>query len=658
MFRSFARACCLACILAHALVGAAVAQSSEPAMGNSPATRPMLTKVDPPGWFANFTAPMLLVRGEHLAGTRFELSDPELHLAKTEISANGEWAQLWLAASPSLPETIRITAVGSAGSATASFTFAARRASSEGFAGFSSRDVLYLLMPDRFADGDAGNDVPGVTDAALRARRHAEELAKPRGWHGGDLQGVMDHLDYLQSLGVTALWMTPIVQNGEPDSYHGYGATDLYAVDGHFGTLADMRRLADALHRRHMKLVLDTVPNHVGPAHPWVKDEPMPDWFHGTAERHIETSGDFKPLVDPHSAARDRVASLDGWFANVLPDMNQGNPAVARYLIQNALWWIEQTGADGLRIDTFPYVQRSFWHEFHAQIGAVYPRVTTVGEVFNPDAAVVSSFAGGVVRAGSAMNSDAGIDTGLSTPFDFPTYFALRSVFAGSEPMTLLADVLREDALYPHPERLVPFLGNHDTKRFLSDKSATPARLREAFAVLLTMRGMPQIYSGDEIAMQGGDDPDNRRDFPGGFAAATHDAFTRAGRTPEEQEMFAWVQGLIAARKAHVALQTGEEQMLQLPQADRADSLVYVRGAKLGEGCSSSAGERVLVAVNRGDRPLALHISLAGTALAGCGKVQEVRLAAEAAGAAGMQADGTLLLTLAPASTLVAEVNR
>jgi glycosidase len=336
---------------------------------------------------------------------------------------------------------------------------------------------MYLIMTDRFADGDTSND------------NSPAERAKPRGWHGGDLRGITEHLDYLQSLGITTVWITPVYQNKGPESYHGYGATDMYAVDEHFGTLDDLKTLAASLHQRGMKLVLDMVPNHVGPTHPWVNDSPEPDWFHGTQANHSAAQGEFKPLVDPHSAWRDRRDITEGWFAGILPDMNQENPAVAQYLTQNAVWWTEEAGLDGIRLDTFPYVGRQFWHGFDEELHTLYPRLTTVGEVFNPDPTITSAFAGGAARTGL----DLAIDTGLDTPFDFPSYFALRDVFLNDAPMSRLADVLRFDALYPHPERLVPFLGNHDVTRFMSQPGATLQRLNLAFTVLTTMRGMPHL---------------------------------------------------------------------------------------------------------------------------------------------------------------------
>jgi glycosidase len=472
---------------------------------------------------------------------------------------------------------------------------------------------MYLIMTDRFADGDLRNDgIEARSDES--STDAAAERAKPRGWHGGDLRGIEQHLDYIQNTGFTSVWFTPVYANEhEPDSYHGYGATDMYAVDPHYGTIADLQSLAAALHRRHMKLVLDTVPNHVGPQHPWVNDEPDPHWLHGTKPDHHKAIGDFRPLIDPHAPWRDQRDVLQGWFADVLPDLNQENPATAQYLIQNAIWWIEKTGADGLRIDTFPYVGRAFWHDFHAQIHALYPKLTTVGEVFNCDPTITSSYAGGVTRTG--------VDTGLDTPFDFPSYCALRDVFLKDAPMTRLTDAWRLDALFPHPERLVAFLGNHDTSRFASADGATQEKMRLAFAILLTMRGMPQVYSGDEFAMPGGDDPDNRHDFPGGWPDASQNAFT--SRDPKQEAMHEWVLQLLQLRSHQPALRTGDMQVLTTDK----DVLAYVRSVPAGS--HTEGNSKILVVVNRSSLPATLHIEVAGTAIDGA--TQSVTLLGEGA---------------------------
>lgn len=581
---------------------------------------PRIDKIDPPNWWANMPAPMLLVQGEGLNHAQFKLDGNGVALERTQASENGHWAFLWLETQSAAPQTLWITASNAQGRARCAYALAQRRDNASDHRGFSSADVMYLIMTDRFADGDRHNDLPG------------DDRAAPRGWHGGDLAGIEQHLDYLKKLGVDTVWTTPVASNaGMPDSYHGYAATDLYAVDPHFGTLADYQRLSAALHARGMKLVIDLVPNHIGVASPWVTDPPAPDWLHGTLAHHHLVQGNFDELVDPHAAPRAWRNITNGWFTDAMPDLNQENPLVERYLIQNALWWVETANLDGIRLDTFPYVSRAFWHNYHAALHSVFPHLTTVGEVFNGNAEITSFFAGGVAHQG--------IDTGLYTPFDFPMYFALRDVLAHDKPMTELDRVLRQDALYPHPERLIPFIGNHDTTRFLTEDGGSVPRLKLALGLLATLRGMPQIYSGDEIGMTGGKDPDNRHDFPGGFAGDAHDAFTRAGRTPTEQTVFAWTSGMLALRNSHHALQTGLQQDLF---AD-ADAFAFVRTLD-EDGCApghaaGAADERMLIVVNKSASSKHLDLAVEDTALAGC---TEFKAEAPALGNAATLSGGKL----------------
>jgi glycosidase len=565
-----------------------------------------ITKIDPPNWYATLPKPMLLLRGEGFSGATFSLSDSNLKIERTETSENGHWTQLWLSASPNAPETVQVRARRGTAHTERPYRFEQRRAAGDGTAGFSASDVMYLILTDRFADGDLSNDGPLAHDQASSSAALAER-ARPRGWHGGDLRGIEQHLDYLQQAGATAVWPTPVYQNHSPEAYHGYHATDYYAVDEHYGSMADLQSLARDLHARGMKLVLDTVPNHVGPLHPWVKDEPAPDWFHGTLASHVAGESNFDALINPHAPDRDRDATLHGWFVDQLPDMNTDSPGVAQYLLQNAIWWIEQTGADGLRFDTFPYVDRPFWHKYMSKLKALYPNMTEVGEISNGDPEITSSFADGVTRAG--------VDTGLYTPFDFPLFYAARDVFGKGAPFSRIARILESDELYPHPERLVPFLGNHDNAR-LATVVSDVSQARLAFAFLMTTRGMPQIYVGDENSMQGGDDPDNRRDFPGGFPGATVDAFTPAGRTPEQGGMFDWVRQLAALRSRNTALACGAEQILQTTP----NSMVYARYGS--SGCSGkktpgSDPRPMIVVLERGSLT-PLQIDLHATAVAGC----------------------------------------
>ena len=572
--------------------------------------KPVITKIDPPNWFTQLPDSLLLVHGEQLENTTFAVRDTDASITQATISPNGHWAFLTFVTRAAQPGKIEIVATNSKGSTVAPYVLSARRSEAEQPKGFSSADVMYLIMPDRFADGDAAND-------DLKDFRAPDDRSAGFAYHGGDLRGIEDHLDYLKQMGVTTIWTTPLYDNSAGQSgqtYHGYSATDMYAVDPHFGTMEDYRALVVAAHARGMKVVLDTVPNHVGPAHPWAKDQPMPMWLHGTPASHIKVDDDFKSITDAAAAPARRRVLLDGWFADMLPDLNQDNPYVAQYLVQNAIWWIESAGLDGLRIDTFPYVPRSFWHDYNGELHALYPHMTEVGEVFNGDAHVTSFFAGGRANAGS----DGSVDTLLDTPFDYPMFFALRGALTHRKPMTAIADVLREDGLYPHPERLVIFLGNHDTKRFLSEDGASPEALRVGFGLLATLRGMPQLYYGDEIGMKGGSsDPDNRKDFPGGFPKDKKDAFTDAGRSVDQEAMHHWVESLMKLREQTPVLQSGQLQVLL---ADK-DSLAFVRDEDAGKSCAAvPAAARYFVVANNSPKPQGIAVPIASSALNGCTK--------------------------------------
>jgi glycosidase len=567
---------------------------------------PAVTKVEPPSWWVGLTPEvLLLLSGHDLEATHVACNLPTLRVSRTQSTAGGKYLFVWLkiaADAKSGTAVCRITAPK--GTASFELPLAARTPTLGRFHGLSPDDVMYLIMPDRFANGDPTNDEPAEAPGS-------HDRAKQRAYHGGDLRGIQNHLPYLKDLGVTALWLTPIVKNGAPQDYHGYGALDLYAVDPHLGALKDYQDLVAAAHKQGMKIFFDAVPNHVGPKHPWVANPPLPDWFHGTLQHHIDSFSPLKGsfygktggqpiandplevLVDPHAPLRMKRNLTDGWFFGILPDMNTENPIVEQYLLQNSIWWTETSGLDGFRVDTFPYVGRKFWANWHAGLHRLYPYLTTVGEVFHPDPSVTSFFVGGTKRYD-------GIDSGLSTVFDFPLFFTLRDVLLRGAPVGRIADVLRHDAFYVHPEMLVPFFANHDVPRFASAEGSSPAKLKLVFGLTLTLRGTPEIYYGDEIGMPGGGDPDNRRDFPGGWIGDTNDAFVESGRTREQQEVFSYVQSLLRIRREHAALRTGRLWHL----ASDESAYVFFR---------ESEEERVVVAFNNADRARELRVSLEDT---------------------------------------------
>jgi glycosidase len=573
-------------------------QSSAVAEQDPAARKPEVHKIEPPNWWVNYTPTLtLLLTGENLSGARVESPNKGLAVLGAEASANEHYLFVHLQLSSHLrAETISLRLNTSSGSTTVPLPLLARADSPGRFEGFSRDDVIYLIMPDRFADGDPSNDQPFY------------DLSKPMAYHGGDLRGIREHLGYLHDLGVTTLWLTPVWKNTDSD-YHGYHVVDFYALDDHMGSMAEYQALVADAHRMGMKVLIDYVVNHTGPRHPWANDPPTPTWFHGTPAHHLEPAYTFNGLVDPHASPREYLNTLDGWFAGRLPDLNPDDPALADYLAQNAMWWTEIAQLDGFRLDTFPYSTRQFWSGWHERLRLVYPQfdypqVMDIGEVSDRDPTITSFFEGG-------RKQFDGIDSGVATVFDFPLRDALHDVVINGAPMQRIVDVLRQDELYPHPESLVTFIGNHDQKRFVSEKDSNPAKLKAAFGLLLTLRGIPQIYSGDEIAMPGGADPDNRHDFPGGFPGDPRNSFTASGRTPEEQDVFAYVQSLLALRKNHPALRTGKQWHIAW------DDTYYAFLRELPE-------EKLLVVYNNAPKTVALNIPVENTPLETAHQLQTV----------------------------------
>ena len=597
---------CLYLVCLLAAFAAPVGRGSLLAQETSNLNAPVVKKVEPPSWWVGLTPEvMLLLSGKNLQATHASCNLPEVIVGRTQSTADGNYLFLWLKLAPELRSGTAVCRITTPNGQTSfELPIAARSQILGRNQGLTLDDVIYLIMPDRFANGDPLNDEPAEFPGS-------HDRSKARAYHGGDLRGIIQHLDYLEDLGVTTLWLTPIVKNGAAQDYHGYGAVDLYAVDPHLGTLADYQELVQAAHKQHMKILFDAVPNHVGPRHPWVAHSPMPDWFHGTPEEHLRAESTVKPpfygqpekkeitndafeaLVDPHTPPPLRQSLTDGWFAGILPDLNTENPVVVQYLAQNSIWWAEISGLDAYRIDTFPYVSRTFWQQWHTALRKIYPRLTTIGEVFHPDPTVTSFFQGG-------KTGWDGVDTQLTTLFDFPLYFTTRDVLLKGAPVGKLANVLRQDSLYPHPDFLVPFFANHDTTRFSGTPQGTPARLKLAFGLICTVRGIPEIYYGDELGMPGGDDPDNRRDFPGGWIEDARNAFQKQGRTPEQQEIHEAVKSLLLLRAQHPALRRGRLWSL----ASDNTTYVFLR---------ETEGEKLLVAFHAGGSPRGMSLSLAET---------------------------------------------
>jgi glycosidase len=522
-------------------------------------SRPEVSKVEPPSWWPghSINPVRVMIRGRNLAGARAMATGAGLRVAGLpKVNERGTYLFIDVMIAPTAQpgaRKLRLTTRG--GSIDAPFEILAPLARAGRFQGLTNDDIIYLIMPDRFANGDPSNDDSQKSKGLL-------DRAKGRYYHGGDLRGIINRLPYLKELGVTALWLNPWYDNNDrPDEkevydghpttgYHGYGAIDYYGVEEHLGDLKTLRELVDKAHALGIKIVQDQVANHTGPYHPWVQDPPTPTWYNGTEASHINETWQTWMLKDQHATQSVTRPVLDGWFLNILPDMNQNDPEARRYLIQNTLWWAAVTGLDAIRQDTLPYVPRDFWRDWMAAIKREYPKLNVIGETYDSDPAQVAFFQGG-------RRQWDGIDSGIDTEFDFPLFYAIREAFARDGSIKKLAEVLSHDHLYANADILVPFLGLHDMLRFMSEEGATRAGLMLAQTYLMTTRGIPLLYYGDELAMPGGGDPDNRNDFPGGWAGDSHNGFTHQGRTADEREVFNHLKQVVGLRRALEPLRRG-----------------------------------------------------------------------------------------------------
>lgn len=447
--------------------------------------------------------------------------------------------------------------------------------------GFSNADVLYMLMPDRFANGSVKNDqLKGMNTYRV-------DRSEPSLRHGGDLKGIRQHLDYFNQLGVTALWLTPVLENNSPDNnkystYHGYATTDYYKVDPRFGTNDEYRKLVAEAHQHGLKVVMDMIFNHCGFEHPWVSDMPSKDWFNtpewleetknvgrdattgqpnGTPaanDKYLQTSYKLTPVLDPYASKVDFHETVDGWFVPSMPDLNQRNPHVIRYLIQNSEWWIESVGIDGIRMDTYPYADRDAMALWMKTLDEEYPNYNTVGETWVTEPAYTAAW-----QKDSRLTDR---NSYLKTVMDFSFFDKLNQ--AKSEEtddwwkgFNRIYNSLCYDYLYANPSSVLAFVENHDTDRFLGNGKDSTA-LKQAYALLLTIKRTPQLYYGTEVLMNGTKevtDGNVRKDFPGGFPGDVHNCFSAAGRTKAENAMFDWTSRLLHWRQGNDVITKGKQ---------------------------------------------------------------------------------------------------
>ena len=458
---------------------------------------------------------------------------------------------------------------------------------------FSSADVLYLIMPDRFADGDTtNNDVDGLKFHAPVNRN------VPSGRHGGDLKGIEQHLKYIDSLGVTAIWLNPVLENDMPGgSYHGYAITDYYKVDPRLGSNEDYASLIAKAHDCGLKVVMDMIFNHSGSEHPWMHDKPSSDWYNHP-DGNVMTNFRLSTINDPYASEYDYDRTVKGWFVSAMPDLNQSNPHVMKYLIQNSIWWIEYSKIDGIRMDTYPYADMKPMAQWIKDVQLEYPEYNIVGECWYNDVAG-TAFWQGKSRLNTVGNPV------LPTVMDFPTMIIANAAFHGDtkvngKGLNEIYNRLSLDYLYADPQRVLTFLDNHDSDRFLLEMPSDLGSWKQAVVFLLTTRGIPQLYYGTELLMNGTkhrSDGDVRRDMPGGFPGDTHTEVTVAGRSKLQNEAYDFLSRIAHWRRGNDVIARGTLKHF-IP-----DNGIYVYER-------SYEGKRVIVVMNGTDSELDVDMSI------------------------------------------------
>ena len=552
--------------------------TASPKKVNNRTGTPNVTRIDPTNWFADMQDPtlQLMVYGKDIKFTDVTTDYPNVKIDSLVRLDSPNYLLVYLNLKGAKPGEVTLTFSNKNGKKTTKkFQLKAREMAGTERKGFDISDVLYMLMPDRFANGNPKNDVIKGMEDQLCNRN------EPSLRHGGDLEGLRQHLDYFTDLGVTALWFTPVLEhdrpadNGKYSTYHGYATTDYYRVDPRFGTNEEYKALVDECHKKELKVVMDMIFNHCGDYHPWakgtridengktIKDYPSKDWFN-SPNYGLQTSYKLTPVLDPYASKVDMAETVDGWFVSSTPDLNQRNPHVIKYLIQNSIWWIETVGIDGIRMDTYPYADRQAMADWMKVLNKEYPNFNTVGETWVTEPAYTAAW-----QKDSKLSD---INSNLKTVMDF-AFFDRLSQAKNEETddwwkgWNRIYNSLCYDYLYTDPSSVMAFIENHDTDRYLGNGKDSTA-LKQAYALLLTMKRIPQLYYGTEILMNGTKtetDGNVRQDFPGGFPGDKVNKFTNEGRTKAENAMFDWTSRLLHWRQNNDVIINGSQTQF-IPQ--------------------------------------------------------------------------------------------
>ena len=534
-----------------------------------------IDKIEPANWFVGMkdASLQLMVYGQGIKTAEVTTDYPGVKMDSLVRLDSPNYLLVYMNVKDAQPGTMNLLFQQGKQKKKVAYELKVREKKGEERIGFSNADVLYMLMPDRFASGRSDNDqIKGM-------RPYKNDRSEPSLRHGGDLEGIRQHLDYFKELGVTALWFTPVLENNSPDNglfstYHGYATTDYYRVDPRFGSNEEYRRLCDEAHEKGLKIVMDMIFNHSGFEHPWVKDMPTkdwlntPEWLKGTnlddqtqmtvGDHYLQTSYKLTPVVDPYASKVDMRETVDGWFVPTMPDLNQRLTWVMDYLIQNSIWWIETVGIDGIRMDTYPYADADGMARWMKRIHLEYPHFNTVGETWVTEPAYTAAW-----QKDSKLSNR---NSYLPTVMDFAFYDRINQAKHEEtddwwKGFNRIYNSLVYDYLYPNPSSGMAFLDNHDTDRFLGNGKDSTA-LKQALALLLTINRIPQLYYGTEILMNGTKektDGNVRQDFPGGFPGDSKNAFTREGRTKAENAMFDWLSRLLHWRQGNEVITKGSQ---------------------------------------------------------------------------------------------------
>ncbi|WP_461375832.1 glycoside hydrolase family 13 protein [Cloacibacterium normanense] len=552
-------------------------------------------RVEPAFWWKGMKNPELqiLLYGKNIAQQNIELSDGIQIKDLTKVE-NPNYVFITINTNEiNTPKFKIFLKNGKKTISTYQYELKERTPNSSARESYTSKDVFYLIMPDRFANGDEKND--SNKSLIEKANRKSEG-----GRHGGDLRGIINNLDYLKNLGVTTLWLTPVCEDNEKAyTYHGYAQTDLYKIDARYGTNEEYRELSTELKKRDMKLVKDYVTNHWGVSHWLIQDLPTKDWIHwfedgknGFKRSNYRTNSQ----MNPYAADVDKKVALDGWFDTTMPDLNQSNPLVLKYLIQNAIWWIEYAQLDGYRVDTYPYNDKDGMAKWCKAITDEYPNFNIVGETWMYDPAQIAFW-----QKDSKVGEIENYNSNLPSVMDFMLYENLPKALQEEENwdkgMIRLYNSFASDFLFPNPKNMMVFFENHDTPRINEMFNGNPAYYKLALTIVSTIRGIPQLYYGSEIGMRGDKnkgDADIRRDFPGGWKGDVQNAFV--SRTPEQNEFFDYTQKLLNWRKSKDVIHNGKTKNF----SPERNVYVYFR---------YNDEEKVMVVINSSDKEQTIEMN-------------------------------------------------